>query len=90
MTDPTTLALFSADWPIQVWLRIIGLGFLWLGLQIVWVAPLPRQLRRGETPKAPKGTSEAFGLFWIDQYGWIGLSLSLIGAGLVASGLVAG
>ena len=35
-----------------------------------------------EVPTAPKGSPEAFGLFWIDQYGWIGLTL-LVG-GLVA------
>lgn len=62
------------------WLCILGLGALWLGLQIVWVAPLPRQLRQGETPTAPKGSPEAFGLFWIDQYGWIGITLSILGA----------
>lgn len=57
------------------WLVIIGLGALWLGAQIVWVAPLPRQLRRGPVASAEKGSPEAFGLFWIDQYGWIGLLL---------------
>lgn len=64
------------------WLIILGLGAVWHGWQIVWVAPLPRQLRRGEVPTAPKGSQEAFGLFWIDQYGWIGLTLLV--AGLVA------
>lgn len=61
------------------WLVIIGLGILWLGIQIVWVAPLPRQLRRGAVPTAEKGSPEAFGLFWIDQYGWIGLLLCVGG-----------
>ncbi len=67
------------------WLLTIGLGALWLGWQIVWVAPLPRQLRRGEVPTAPKGSPEAFSLFWIDQYGWLGLAL--LGFGL-AAGLI--
>lgn len=67
------------------WLIILGLGAAWLGGQIVWVAPLPRQLRRGQVPRADKGSAAAFQLFWIDQYGWIGLSL--LGAGLVAIAL---
>ena len=58
---------------------IVGLGLLWLGLQIIWVAPLPRQLRSGEVPTAPAGTATAFQLFWIDQYGWIGLVLAVGG-----------
>ena len=65
------------------WLIILGLGAAWLGGQIVWVAPLPRQLRRGEVPTAEKGSAAAFGLFWIDQYGWIGLTLLV--AGLTAA-----
>ena len=68
------------------WLVIVGLGALWLGAQIVWVAPLPRQLRRGEVPTAPKGTPQAFGLFWIDQYGYIGLTLALGGVLLAIFG----
>ncbi len=63
--------LITSDWFV-----IIGLGALWLGAQILWVAQLPRQLRRGPVPTAEKGSPEAFGLFWIDQYGWIGLLLS--------------
>ena len=65
------------------WLLIAGLGAAWLGWQIVWVAPLPRQLRRGDVPTAPKGSPEAFSLFWIDQYGWLGLAL--LGLGLAAA-----
>ncbi len=65
------------------WMLFAGLGAIWLGWQIVWVAPLPRQLRRGETPAAAKGSPEAFMLFWIDQYGWLGLVL--LAFGLVAS-----
>ncbi|MEQ8483805.1 MAG: hypothetical protein RIB46_05545 [Pseudomonadales bacterium] len=68
------------------WLVIVGLGALWLGAQIVWVAPLPRQLRSGEVPTAPKGTPQAFGLFWIDQYGYIGLTLALGGVLLALFG----
>lgn len=70
------------------WLIILGLGAVWHGWQIVWVAPLPRQLRRGEVPTAPKGSQEAFGLFWIDQYGWIGLTLLVGGLVCVVTGLL--
>ena len=69
----------TADWFI-----IIGLGALWLGALIVWVAPRPRQLRSGVVPTAPKGSNEAFMLFWLDQYGWLGISLC--SAGLSAAG----
>ena len=65
----------------QPWLLFFGLGCLWLGSQILWVAPLPRQLRRGQSPSAPPGSDQAFQLFWIDQYGWIGIALCAIGLG---------
>ena len=68
------------------WLIITGLGALWLGSQIVWVAPLPRQLRRGGVPTAPKGSPQAFNLFWLDQYGYIGLVLVLAGVILFSAG----
>ncbi len=68
------------------WLIVVGLGGIWLGVQILWVGGLPRQLRSGETPTAPKGTPEAFGLFWMDQYGYIGLTLGLGGALLAGMG----
>lgn len=72
------------DW--GTWFFVVGLGAVWLGAQIVCVAPLPRQLRKGEAPTAPKGSPEAFGLFWIDQYGYIGLTLAIGGAMLAAVG----
>jgi hypothetical protein len=62
------------------WWIICGLGALWLGVQIVVVGRLPRALRPGAQPTAPKGTPEAFGLFWLDQYGYVGLTLALGGA----------
>lgn len=70
------------------WLVITGLGSVWLGWQILVVGGLPRALRSGETPTAEPGTPEAFGLFWLDQYGYIGLALTLVGIGLVAWSLV--
>lgn len=69
--------LVAADW-----LVIAGLGSIWLGGLIVWVAPLPRHLRRGARPTAPAGSAAAFGLFWLDQYGYIGLTL--LGLGLLS------
>ena len=69
------------------WMIVVGLGSFWLGWQIIWAAPkLPRQLRKGPTPTAAKGTPEAFGLFWIDQYGYIGLILAIGGLVLAAFG----
>ena len=62
------------------WLIICGLGAVWLGVQIVVVGRPPRALRRGPQPSAPKGSPEAFGLFWLDQYGTIGLTLAVGGA----------
>ena len=70
------------------WLIVLGLGAMWHGAQIIWVGGLPRQVRRGETPTAPKGTPEAFGLFWIDQYGYIGLTLAVGGLAAALSGLL--
>jgi len=65
---------------VSDWLLIGGLGAIWLGVQIVVVGRLPRALRRGPQPTAPKGTPQAFGLFWLDQYGSIGLALAVGGA----------
>lgn len=69
------MSLHASDWAI-----IAGLGAIWLGVQIVVVGRLPRALRRGPQPTAPKGTPAAFGLFWIDQYGFLGLALAVGGA----------
>ena len=65
------------------WLLVVGLGACWLGWQIVWAAPLPRQLR-SQVPPAPKDDPErAYMLFWLDQYGWIGLTL--LGLGILTA-----
>ena len=76
-----------ADLTTAHWLVIAGLGCVWLGWQILVVAGLPRALRSGNTPSAEPGTREAFGLFWLDQYAYIGLALTLLGLGSVARGL---
>jgi hypothetical protein len=54
----------------------------------LWVGGLPHALSPGEAPTAEKGSSEAFGLFWLDQYSYIGLVLSLAGLGLVVWGIL--
>ena len=72
------------DW--SVWGIIIGLGCAWHGLGILTVGGLPRQLKPGPQPTAEKGTPEAFGLFWMDQYAYMGLTLVLGGAALAALG----
>ena len=64
------------------WLLIVGLGACWLGWQIVWAAPLPRQLRK-EKPPVPDDPQRAYMLFWLDQYGWIGLAL--LGLGILSA-----
>lgn len=66
------------------WCIIVGAGAAWLGSQISIVGGLPRALRRGQKPSAPRGSREAFGLFWLDQYAVIGLTL--LGGGLLAIG----
>ena len=63
---------------------VVGLGCLWMGWLIIANAGLPRQLRRGPQPTAEKGTPEAFGLFWMDQYSWFGVTLCVTGIGLPA------
>jgi len=77
MTEVTTAMAF----------HVIGLGCLWMGWLILANAPLPRQLRRGPAPTAEKGTPEAFGLFWMDQYAWFGVTLSVVGIVLPALAL---
>lgn len=76
------------DW--SVWLIILGLGDMWLGLGILVVGGLPRQLRKGPQATAEKGTPEAFGLFWLDQYAYIGLTLALGGLALIVVSLTSG
>ena len=76
------------------WMLIFGLGAAWLGWQIVWVAPLPRQLRRVPADGAPerKGRApeddgrRAFMRFWLDQYAWLGLTLLTLGLAAALAG----
>ena len=65
----------------------IGSGFIWHGVQIIWVAPMPSQLKRDQ-PELEPGSAVAFNRFWIDQYAWIGIGLTVLGLGLVLAGAV--
>ena len=65
----------------------IGLGLLWHGAQIVWVAPTASQFKSDLPPVVP-GTDAAFNRFWLDQYAWIGIVLSVAGLLLVAIGVL--
>lgn len=71
------------------WLIVSGLGAVWLGWQIVAVGGLPRAIRPRDEPPVAKGSPEAFGRFWIDQYGFIGLALVAGGIGLAMWGAIA-
>jgi hypothetical protein len=68
------------------WIVAIGSGLLFHGLLILWVGGLPRALSPGESPTAEKGSPEAFGIFWLDQYSYIGVVLTLVGVGLAVWG----
>ena len=76
----------AIDW--FAWRIIIGLGCAWHGIGILIVGGLPRQLKGGSQPTAEKGTPEAFGLFWMDQYAYIGLTLTIGGLLLAAYSLI--
>ena len=66
----------------------IGLGLLWHGLQIVLVAPTASQFKSDLPPVEP-GSDAAFNRFWLDQYAWIGMVLSVAGVALVLVGVFA-
>ena len=66
-----------------MWLAI-GLGCLWLGLQIVWVAPTPRPFKTYVVTEAGR-----FQRFWLDQYAWIGIGLLICGLGFVGTATIA-
>ena len=75
-----------------IWLAV-GLGCIWHGAQIVWVAPLPSQFRKDQfhkEEKLPPGSPQAFQRFWIDQYGLLGITLVASGLVLAVYGTVSG
>ena len=67
---------------LQFFWVALAAGCIWHGLQVVWVAPTPSVFRK-EKPVVEKGTPQAFQLFWLDQYAWIGIFLVLGGALIV-------
>jgi len=71
------------------WFVITGLGAAWLGWQIVAVGGLPRAIRPRDEPPVAKGSPEAFGRFWLDQYGFLGLTLLVGGVALAVAGALA-
>ena len=77
-----------ADITLAHWLGVAGAGAVWLGALIVWVGGLPRQLRRGEVPRAEPGSAQAFTLFWLDQYSFIGIALTIAGMALALWGFL--
>ena len=64
---------------MNIWLVASGLGFLSHGLLILWVGNLPWALRAGKKPDFEKGSPRAFQIFWLDQYSYIGLVLTILG-----------
>jgi hypothetical protein len=66
-------------------LLIVGLAAVWYGAIVYWIAGLPRQLKSGRQPTAEKGTPQAFGLFWMDQYAYIGLTTGVAGVILLVA-----
>ena len=68
------------------WLVCLGIGMIWQGLLITWVGGLPLAITRRGEAKPQAGTPEAFGFFWLEQYRFIGLTLSLTGFALTLYG----
>ena len=69
-----------------VWLAVAA-GCIWQGMQIIWVAPTPSQLRK-DKPVFEKGSRQAFQAFWLDQYAWIGISLVALGLVIGVAGAI--
>ena len=72
----------------SILLLTIGLGFLWHGALIYWVAGLPRQLKKKSKNMNESYTEKSFMLFWLDQYSWIGLLIIFIGILSIIRGLI--
>lgn len=71
---------------MDFWLICSGLGMLWHGALVLWVGGMPHAFRRGEKPTAPAGSAQAFMIFWLDQYSYIGLVLAVAGLALTLTG----
>ena len=72
----------------SILLLTIGLGFLWHGALIYWVAGLPRQLKKTSKNITESDTEKSFMLFWLAQYSWIGLLIIFIGILSIIRGLI--
>ena len=72
----------------SILLLTIGLGFLWHGALIYWVAGLPRQLKKTSKNITESDTEKSFMLFWLDQYSWRGLLNIFIGILSIIRGLI--
>ncbi|MBT4160413.1 MAG: hypothetical protein HOE54_03850 [Gammaproteobacteria bacterium] len=70
----------------EFWYMALGLGMAFQGILVIWVGRLPRAMRRGTQQTAEKGSTKAFQLFWLDQYSYIGLSLTIFGLAITAWG----
>lgn len=70
---------------MSLMLLAVGAGCIWHGAQIIWVAPVPSLFDSAAT-KPPPDSPQAFQVFWLDQYAWIGIAL--VGLGVVLLGVV--
>ena len=69
------------------WLLATGFGMLWHGCWIMISGRLPRRLRGAAGVAAKPGSQTAFMAFWLDQYSWIGVALSIGGLMLALAGI---
>ena len=67
-----------------IWFAL-GAGCIWHGALVVWVAPTPSQFLQ-DKPQLEKGSPQAFQVFWLDQYAWMGISLVVLGIGSLVLG----
>ena len=72
----------------SILLLTIGLGFLWHGALIYWVAGLPRQLKKTIKNITESDPEKSVMLFWLDQYSWIGLLIIFLGIFSIIRGLI--
>ena len=74
---------------ITFYLIVVGLGAVWLGSQIIWVAGLPKQFQFNQEQKNYEvGSEQAFMAFWFNQYAWIGSTLVIFGLISISFGTI--
>ena len=73
-------------------LLAFGVGCAWHGLQVIWVAPRARLFQsaqeKARLQAVAADSAQAFQVFWLDQYAWIGIVLTVIGLVSGGSGLL--